>query len=427
MIRAAMLALALAAGATTAETEAAAAAAATTGTIASTGAARGDEVVVRHDGRPYPIAELPEELGDAPRAAARAWAAWCVENEYRMELDEAGRVMLVTPNKSKKASKLMRLAEKTTKRFDELLPPPAPATEGAAPLPEAPEDAPDGEGGDGEDRDRDGDGDGGAGEEGATDGDDWFLPETQWGTGTTPLDTETAVLFVLRDPRDQAKLLDALAAKHDYLAGWARGAKDLIGFVLESPLVGAYLENAPILEEWRAENELVHRLTELLFLRRFGRQPWWIQQGVAWNLEHDLEKGMYCFPYRNEFVYAVEHDAWPDSVRNLYKRKGKEVAPLDLDVLVKWNRGSFQSVAAWTSFGAAHYLMHEQHDAFPAFLMDLRAYRDQHERKDNGDGTWTRIIDYEVPRDALLERMQARFGADVLEDAGAYLGKGKAK
>lgn len=402
MIRTTMIALVLAAGAT-----------------AMGGTARGDEVLVRHDGRPYPIDELPEELGEAPRAAALAWAAWCAENEYRMELDESGRVLLITATKSKKASKLMRLVDKTTKRFDELLPPPPPVTKAADGAPEDGAGGADGGDAAGDDENEvDGEGES---------GDEWFLPETQWGTGTTPLDTETAVLFVLRDPRDQGKLLDELAAQHDYLAGWARGAKDLIGFVLESPLVGAYLENAPILEEWRPENELVHRLTELLFLRRFGRQPWWIQQGVAWTLEHDLEKGMYCFPYRNEFVYAVEHDAWPDSVRNLYKRKGKEVAPLDLELLSKWNRGSFQSVPAWTSFGATYYLIHEHGDALPAFLLDLRAYRDAHERKDNGDGTWTRIIDYEIPREALLERMQAHFGADVLTDAGQYLGKGKVK
>ena len=161
-----------------------------------------DDALVRHDGRPYPIAELPEELGEAPRDAAGAWASWCDENGYAMELDDDGRVLLITAKSSKKLPKARTLVGKTTKHFDKLLP------------------APTETGGDGPS----------AGE---------------WGSGTVKLDHETAVLFVLRDTKDQARLLDELAEQHDYLAGWTQGAKNLVGFVLEQPLVGAYLESAP--------------------------------------------------------------------------------------------------------------------------------------------------------------------------------------
>ncbi|MCB9903223.1 MAG: hypothetical protein H6831_02350 [Planctomycetes bacterium] len=340
--------------------------------------------LVRWDGRPYVIDELPEELGEAPRQAARSWAAWCDDNGYAMELDEGGRVLLVTENGSKKLTKARGLVKKTSAHFDKILPAPA-ETEGHP------------------------------GE------------VAEWGAGSSPLDHDTAVLFVLGDMKDQAKLLDELAAQNDYLTGWAQSAKNLVGFVLERPLVGAYLESAPDLKEWRPENELVHRLTELLFLRRFGRQPWWLQQGIAWQAEIELEKGVYCFPYRSEFIYAVEHAAWPSNVKGLYYRKGKESVPLDLQRLTDWNRSSYDAQAAWTAWGAAHFLIHEHGDSLPTFLRDLHRYRDEHDRVDNGDGTWQRVLGYEIPVDALGEKMELHFGADVLAEAGTYLGKGKAK
>ena len=338
---------------------------------------------VRLGGRPYAVDELPEDLGEAPRVAVRAWTAWADEHEYELDLEADGRVLLVTPTGSRKRDKIRRKAAKVVKRFDELLPAPT------------------------------------------TTGDDGVA--TDWGAGSTPLDRDTAVLFVLRDPKDQRLLLDELAQRHDYLAAWTKGAKNHIGFVLEQPLLGAYLEDAPILDEWRAENELVHRLTELLFLRRFGRQPWWIQQGVAWNVELDLEKGLYCFPYRSEFIYAVEHDAWPDSVKGLYKRKGKDVKPLDLALLSSWNRGSFHAQSAWTAFGATNYLLAEHDDSFPLLLRDLLRHRLENGRVDNGDGTWQLVVGYEIPADELRAMLEARCGEDVLEEAGTYLGKGKAK
>lgn len=350
----------------------------------SASSARFGDALVRWNGRPYKVDELPSELGSAPKKAAQTWAAWCDANRYAMEFDEDARVLLVTATASKKLTKSRALVKKTTARFDKLLPAPI-ETEGNT------------------------------GE------------EAEWGTGSTPLDHETAVLFVLNDLKDQALLLDELARQYDYLKGWAASAKNLVGFVLEQPLVGAYLESAPNLKEWRPDNELVHRLTELLFLRRFGRQPWWLQQGVAWTLEIDLEKGVYCFPYRSEFIYEVEHGAWPDNIKGLYRVKGKDPKPLELDRLTDWSRSSFNEQAAWTAWGAAHYLIHEQGEYFPVFLRDLRRYRDQHDRIDNGDGTWQRVTGYEIPLEAMQQKLVDYFGEDVLTECGEYLGKGKAK
>ena len=342
------------------------------------------ETLVRWKSRPYPIDELPAELGDEPGKAARAWTDWCAEHRYAMELDDGGRVLLVTAVGSTKRAKARALVKKTSKQFDKILPAPTET----------------------------------AGHPGEV---------AQWGAGSTPLDHETAVLFVLRDADDQARLLEELARKHSYLSGWTESAKNFVGFVLERPLVGAYLESAANLKEWRPENELVHRLTELLFLRRFGRQPWWLQQGIAWNVEIATLKGVYCFPYRSEFIYATEHGAWPDNVKGLYTRKGKDAKPLDLERLTNWTRGSYRSQEAWTAWGAAHFLIKEQGAALPAFLRELHRYRDEHDRADNGDGTWQRVVGYEIAVDVLQEMMERHFGADVLLEAGTYLGKGKAK
>ena len=100
---------------------------------------------------------------------------------------------------------------------------------------------------------------------------------------------------------------------------------------------------------------------------------------------------------------------------------------LELERLTNWSRGSYQSQEAWTAWGTAHFLIKEQGAALPAFLRELHRYRDEHDRTDNGDGTWQRVVGFEIALDVLQEMMERHFGADVLLEAGTYLGKGKAK
>ena len=60
--------------------------------------------------------------------------------------------------------------------------------------------------------------------------------------------------------------------------------------------------NAAGMEEWSPDHEIVNRVAQLLFLRRFSQQSFWLQQGIAWCAEWGYDSSLYCFPYRHEFI-----------------------------------------------------------------------------------------------------------------------------
>jgi len=57
-------------------------------------------------------------------------------------------------------------------------------------------------------------------------------------------------------------------------------------------------------------------------------------------------------------------------------------------------------------------------------LADLQAYRDEQNRKDQGDGTWTRDPLYEIPAGKQLELLEAQLGPKLMERVSAFLAKG---
>ncbi len=361
----------------------------------------------RWKGRPYPADALPEELGPGPRAAVRAWAGWAEAEGFRLDLCDDARVLVVTPRKGSKASRWLRTVEKVEARFDALLPRPAERGE-AEPTP-PPED-PD-EGGIPEDPEA-----GPAG--GAPPADRRWHVEWTWGVAERSPDTETVVLFVVRDDADYLAILEKLAADHPYLAGWAKGARKLAGFVLEQPLCGMCVEMPSRVEEWDVENEIAHRTAELLLLRRFGPQPYWLAQGAAWYFELEVRRSIYCFPYRLGFVAVGEHKGWDRALRARFS--GRADRPLTMEELTALRRGRYDDDAAKIAWGAFSFLAAHHRDVLPELLEDLRLHRDAHDRIERGDGTWERDPSYEIPPDELRELLAARLGERFLADLAGY-------
>src|SRR5439155_14982820 len=106
-----------------------------------------------------------------------------------------------------------------------------------------------------------------------------------WGSGSAEPDQPCAAMIVVRDEKEYGTLLDRLAKSKPALKTWIEIARKQTGLVLEEPLSGAYVENAAGQEEWNADHELLNRVVQLMCLRRFGQQPNWIVQGIAWNAE----------------------------------------------------------------------------------------------------------------------------------------------
>ncbi len=372
--------------------------------------ARGAEVEVRWRGKAYAESKLPEEAGPGARAALRAWADLGRAEGWRFDLDEGGRVLLVTRRQGSKAPAYLKLLERVAGELENALPsPPAPAVE---PPPATPAPPPDVLPEDPEEDPVEPIGGPLAGEE------RWSFT---WGTAERVFDQDTVVLFVLRDESGIEPILTRLLELQPYLAGWLPSARQLAGWSLERPLVGLCYESPSGVEEWNVDNEIVHRGAELLCLRRFGPLPAWLLQGFGWSVEMRLLKSIYCFPGRTGFVWATEHTSWPADVRQRFT--GRENEPLPITALTALPRGSYQEQAAPLAWAFVEYLRQEHAAALPRLADALRQRRDVDDRTDHGDGTWSRDPAYRMG-DAVQESVLREVCGDgVLTAAPRFLAR----
>jgi hypothetical protein len=381
----------------------------------------GEDAPIRWGERRLEIAALPQELPAPARAALEAWHAWSSTHAYRLDLDPRARILLLARGSNDRAPALLELATRVVERFDLELPAPPvrlaakPPLEPAAkpekkpepaagekPLPEDPEDP-----------------------QGAH---PWKLAPpkptpvtsappsiTTWGSQGQPLDTQTLVLFLLEDQDDFESLLRDLAGRFPFLESWAREAKALQGFVLGDPLVAAYLERPDGVEEWDPDNELVNRLARLCLLRRFGELQNWLVQGYAWHLEFALKGAVYCFPWRDEFVWATEHGGWHRVVRERYARA--RLKPSDF---MGWRRGKYLEPEAKASWAACEWLVAKQRERLPELLERLRVFREEHGRIHDDPASWRRDTEYEIPVADQHRLFAEILGPEYLDHATIY-------
>jgi hypothetical protein len=342
-----------------------------------------------------------------------------------MNLDAQGRVLLVTREKRGRVDETLRLVGWAETWFDSLLPPvpraaaaPASAPEpevepkkpGSNPLPEDPDGPPPAT----PPKPPAGTGTGGSGSKPSA-------PKA-WGSGSGAPDSQTAVLFILHDEKDHGALLDHLEKNVPYLKDWISGARKQTGLTLEDPLVGAFVENASGQEEWNGDHEVLNRAVQLLLLRRFGQQPNWLVQGLAWEAEMAFDQSVYCFPYRDGFVFATEHTSWPSDLRIAFKDRAAK--PLQVEELSRWQRGTWDGEAAPLAWGFVRVLCELQKSkerALSKLLEEFRAIRDQKDRQPTGATTWKSIEGWSMAPEDQEAALVAHFGKDVLKKATASL------
>jgi hypothetical protein len=366
-------------------------------------------------GKSYLLERLPDEFPDQARATVEAWSPWVARTGYRMDLDQSSRVLVITTHTSGRAGSELELVERTGELFDELLPAPPALTIAARPtpqeaeidsdpdeIPEDPEETPPGLGAPVPAPPRT------AARE----------PTYTWGAGAIEPDTQTAVMLVLHDEKDYADVLAFLAQQQPYLQAWVAGAQVRIGFAIELPLCGAYVENASGQEEWDPDNELVHRVMRLLMLRRFGQQPYWLSVGLSWHAELSVRRTIYCFPYRNGFVGIGEHGGWAAALRSAFK--GRKSNPLEMSEFADWRPGTYEDQKAMLAWGLVDFLANEHASSCSALLEDLRIFRDQDNRQSTGENSWQRRLDYEIPADTQHSLFARHVGEGFLEEASDY-------
>ncbi len=379
-----------------------------------------EKVSVRWKGRSYRGTELPEAMGMGPVSAVEAWAAWALEHGYQLNLTSDLRVLMISPRRNSKLSRQLELIGETQRLFDKLLPAPEreevvglPERKGQEPEPEEPAD--------------------GELPEDPEGGPVGWLPDDEepleytftyeWGAGTWPVDTETCVLFVVKNEKDYGSLVDQLGEMQDYLKSWAETGKQFTGFVHERPLVSAYIEDALGQQEWDPDNEVVHRVAQMLFVRRFSsQQPYWLTQGLSWYIENKIRKGIYCFPYRNEFVFATEHTSWDNELTNRFKdRKNDPIRP---EEFATWMRGKYEGDVARLSYGLVGFIARYHDENFSEFLEALRLHALEENRIELGDGTWERDPNYKLSAKDQAQLIEKFFGGGFLEDAGEFFREG---
>ena len=324
----------------------------------------GDRVNVRWQGKTGTSAALPAGFPEPAHAVLTAWEPFLKQAGYRADADPAGRVLLFTSEKSAHTDDQLHQLAKVSAWFDARLPAPAAAK-----------------------------------------------PESV-----------CAALFVVRDPAEYATLLARLAEIAPTLAGWTADAKKDTGFVLSEPLCAAFLESAPGLKEWSPAHELVDRATQLLLVQRFGEQPYWIQQGFAWAAEWGYDSTLYSFPYRNEFIKATEHGAWPGELKALVAARAPKL--LELSEFALLRRGRWDPERARLAFGCASFLALQPGAKLAEALTQLATFRVENNRKDKDDGTWVTDPLYEIPAEKQLEILEAQLGPKLMERATAFLAKG---
>ncbi len=327
----------------------------------------GDRVNVRWQGKTGTSVALPPGFPEPAHALLTVWEPFLKKAGYRADADATGRCLLLTSEKGSHADEQLRQLGRISSWLDARFP--APAAAGA--------DKP------------------------------------------APV---CAALFVLRNPEEYGLLLAQLAQVAPTLAGWTADAKKDTGFVLIEPLCAAFLESAPGLKEWSPAHELVDRCAQLLFAQRFGEQPYWLQQGVAWAAEWGYDSTIYSYPYRHEFVAAAEHGAWPGELKQALA--AREQKPLELSEFALMRRGHWDPERARLSFGCASFLALQPGPKVAQAFASLQAYRDEQNRKDQGDGTWTRDPLYEIPADKQLELLEKELGPKLMERVSAFLAKG---
>jgi len=340
-----------------------------------------DSARVHWNGKSFAPRAMPSHMPAEQRALIGTWAPFAEQMDYRMDLDNSGRVLLLSSNKHRRVSHEMRLIDRTLDLFDEKLPlTPVPASTG--------------------------------------------LDDIVLGNGAEMLrQPEPMVLVRARDRADYWKLTEFVAERHAYLAKWVDDVQDDPGFQLSVPLCGTWLETEHGLEEWRADNELVNRLAHGLLQTRFGQQPQWLAQGVAWYTELEVARSIYAFPSREGFVSIGEHTGWLRPLKKTYSRqKGQD---LTLDEVATWARGSYDEECAARSFGLVSFLLEHRSDSLPRIAAELGAYRETFARVPVEGGRWAMDLSYEVPIQAQGLTLARHAGEDVMHEATRFFLRGK--
>lgn len=315
-------------------------------------------------------------LGAEPSAAAKMWAKWAAERDYRLVLTDDGRVLLVFSRTYARRQGRLRdnrvmleflsSVEKTIAEVDRLLP--------AAVIPGA--------------------------------------------------RSKTIVVVGVRQEH-YADVLEAVATQHEPLRDWAaNAASNRSGFMLSEPLVAVWIEDPPGMDEWRRENEIVHRAAAELLAQYAPQLPDWLRAGVAWHIEERVMDSIYCLPYRTGFVSISEHTDWDRNLSQKFRRRLR--TPLELHEVAEWRpREGYDRDKANIAFGISRYLADHATESLPPILRELSEQITEKRKVPTGENTWNIDTNYTLPIPEQLALLEKHAGETFLTEVTRFFIEGK--
>ncbi len=245
----------------------------------------------------------------------------------------------------------------------------------------------------------------------------------------------TAVLLEMEEGSDYESLLWLLISKDPTLEAWAKTARRQYGFSIPRPLVAAWIEGGRINEEWSAKSELVHRTVNLLLWRNFGELPFWFQLGLCWHVEMEICDGVWCFPYRDGFVWASEHTGWGRTlISRMRKRRDRPFGLGDVTRLTRKVVRTSESDIPYRdeylfTWGTLRALAWDKELSFNLSKLceALREHRLENGRRWIDKENWELILGYNIPLEEQIVIFEEALGEDVWGVIDAALRKGVPK
>ena len=297
----------------------------------------GSPSLVHWQRKTFEPGQWPVELPAEGQALISRWRGWAQEMGYRMDFDADMRVMtLSSTDRNRSVCKEDKLVERTLKAFDRRLPTPKSRPGGA---------------------------------------DEGLIEERQ---------EAPVVLLRLHNRADYLTVLDFLRATQPQLKSWAKDMELQSGFILAEPLCAAWIETGVEQDGYRPENEMVHRLAAILCQSRFGSVPHWLERGVAWDVEFEVQHSVHCFPNRAGDFNNQQHKQWEQGLKDLWSNR--ENSSLALEDMALWELGTYNETYASTSWALVRFLQEYREGSLSPILHDLGVYQANKPRESGSKG-----------------------------------------
>ena len=222
-------------------------------------------------------------------------------------------------------------------------------------------------------------------------------------------------LFLIQTMPVYTALAEKMEAEHEYLKeqGWAARAANLQGFHLYRPRIVVCLSGT----YGDPRHWVLHELVHVMAYPRYGRQPFWVEEGMAWFVEDAILKGVFAFCYRSNFLWDAEKSGWSNDFAGLL-RKDKPPSVLQL---ASMRPGTYtagdsgvKDPRALLAYGFIAFCSNERRSEFLAMMSAFA--------KDAAEvGEFE--ASYEVPVETQRKILEATFGPDLDKDLASFAGR----